>query len=141
MANRGNPLKLIGFAADDFYTLESESESFARWLDASNSPAELMAVLAPALRARVLADPPEVRFYGNCSLVSGLFPRLINARFLMMMPYGFGIRSRFRAILSQLVSQWIQSVLLPFPPGDPLRCFGSRVNSGNGVWSQMSVPL
>ena len=53
------PLKLIGFAADDFYTLESESESFARWLDASNSPAELMAVLAPALRARVVADPPE----------------------------------------------------------------------------------
>ena len=53
------PLKLIGFAADDFYTLESESESFARWLDASNSPAELMAVLAPALRARVVSDPPE----------------------------------------------------------------------------------
>ena len=53
------PLKLIGFAAEDFYALESESESFARWLDASNSPAELMAVLAPALRARVVADPPE----------------------------------------------------------------------------------
>ncbi|TCD58128.1 peptidase domain-containing ABC transporter [Synechococcus sp. BS55D] len=53
------PLKLIGFAAEDFYTLERESEPFARWLAASNSPAELMAVLAPALRARVVADPPE----------------------------------------------------------------------------------
>ena len=53
------PLKLIGFAADDFYTLEAESESFARWLDSNNSPAELMAVLAPGLRSRVVADPPE----------------------------------------------------------------------------------
>ena len=53
------PLKLIGFPADDFYTLESESESFARWLASSNSPAEFMAVLAPGLRARVVADPPE----------------------------------------------------------------------------------
>ena len=53
------PLKLIGFPAEDFYTLESESESFSRWLASSNSPAELMAVLAPSLRARVVADPPE----------------------------------------------------------------------------------
>ena len=53
------PLKLIGFPAEDFYTLESESKPFARWLASSNSPAELMAVLAPSLRARVLADPPE----------------------------------------------------------------------------------
>ena len=52
------PLKLIGFA-EDFYTLESESESFARWLASSSSPAELMAVLAPSLRARIVADPPE----------------------------------------------------------------------------------
>ena len=53
------PLKLIGFSAEDFYTLESESEPFSRWLDTSNSPAELMAVLAPSLRSRVVADPPE----------------------------------------------------------------------------------
>ena len=53
------PLKLIGFPAEDFYTLESESEPFSRWLASSNSPAELMAVLAPSLRARVVADPPE----------------------------------------------------------------------------------
>ena len=53
------PLKLIGFAADDFFTLERESESFARWLASSNSPAELMAVLEPSLRARVVAEPSE----------------------------------------------------------------------------------
>ena len=54
------PLPLIGFSAEDFYTLESESEPFSRrWLDTSNSPAELMAVLAPSLRSRVVADPPE----------------------------------------------------------------------------------
>ena len=53
------PLKLIGFSADDFYELERESEPFSRWLDSNNSPSELMSVLAPALRARPVADPPE----------------------------------------------------------------------------------
>ena len=46
------PMKLIGFSADDFYALEQRSAAFSAWLDASNSPAELMAVLAPALRRR-----------------------------------------------------------------------------------------
>ena len=53
------PLKLIGFSAEDFYELERESESFSRWLDANNSPSELMSVLSPALRARPTAEPPE----------------------------------------------------------------------------------
>ena len=53
------PLKLIGFSADDFHELERESETFTRWLDANNSPSELMAVLAPALRARPVAEPAE----------------------------------------------------------------------------------
>ena len=53
------PLKLIGFSADDFYELERESESFSRWLDTNNSPSELMSVLAPALRSRPVAEPPE----------------------------------------------------------------------------------
>ena len=53
------PLKLIGFTAEDFYELERESEPFSRWLDANNSPSELMDVLAPALRARPVAEPPE----------------------------------------------------------------------------------
>ena len=53
------PLKLIGFSAADFYELELESEPFSRWLDANNSPSELMSVLAPALRNRPVAEPPE----------------------------------------------------------------------------------
>ena len=53
------PLKLIGFPAEDFYSLEKESVGFSAWLSSSNSPAELMATLAPSLRARVTADPPE----------------------------------------------------------------------------------
>ena len=53
------PLKLIGFRAEDFYELERESEPFSRWLDANNSPSELMAALSPALRARPVAEPPE----------------------------------------------------------------------------------
>lgn len=53
------PLKLIGFSADTFYELERSSEPFALWLDSNNSPAELMAVLEPALRARPCAEPQE----------------------------------------------------------------------------------
>jgi len=53
------PLKLIGISADDFLELERRSEPFRQWLDSNNSPAELMAVLAPALRRRPHADPPE----------------------------------------------------------------------------------
>ena len=53
------PMKLIGFSAEDFYQLEQRSPAFASWLDANNSPAELMAALAPALRRRPQAHPPE----------------------------------------------------------------------------------
>lgn len=53
------PLKLIGFSADTFYELERTSEAFALWLDSNNSPAELMAVLEPALRGRPCAEPQE----------------------------------------------------------------------------------
>ena len=53
------PMKLIGFSAEDFYQLEQRSKAFADWLDTNNSPAELMAALAPALRRRPQAYPPE----------------------------------------------------------------------------------
>jgi subfamily B ATP-binding cassette protein HlyB/CyaB len=53
------PLKLIGFAAEDFYTLERESESFARWIATNNSPSELISTLEPALRSRPQAEPHE----------------------------------------------------------------------------------
>ena len=53
------PLKLIGFSAETFAELERDSEKFASWLDSSNSPAEIMAVLEPALRKRPHAEPHE----------------------------------------------------------------------------------
>ena len=62
------PLKLIGFTAEDFYELERESEPFGRWLDANNSPSELMDVLAPALRSRPVAEPAEREVYVASSL-------------------------------------------------------------------------
>ena len=52
-------IKMIGIRAEDFYALEQRSAAFAGWLDCNNSPAELMAVLAPALRRRPTAHPPE----------------------------------------------------------------------------------
>ena len=53
------PLKLIGFAADDFRLLESEDESFRTWLNQASSPAELMDAFQPALRNRPVAEPAE----------------------------------------------------------------------------------
>ena len=61
------PMKMIGFAAADFYSLEQRSPFFAAWLDANNSPAELMSVLAPALRRRPQAEPPERDVLGGFS--------------------------------------------------------------------------
>lgn len=76
------PMKLIGFSADDFYALEQRSEAFAGWLDATNSPAELMAALAPALRRRPQAYPPERDVLRR--LVTGL--KLIPAREQRQLP-------------------------------------------------------
>ena len=53
------PLKLLGFEAADFYELERDCEIFARWLDANNSPSELISTLEPSLRARPNAEPNE----------------------------------------------------------------------------------
>ena len=53
------PMKMIGFSAADFYELEANSAAFRRWLDSSNSPAELIQVLQPTLRKRSKAEPAE----------------------------------------------------------------------------------
>jgi len=53
------PMKMIGFSAADFYELEANSPAFRRWLDSSNSPAELIQVLQPSLRKRSKAEPAE----------------------------------------------------------------------------------
>lgn len=76
------PMKLIGFCAEDFYILEQRSTEFASWLDTNNSPAELMAALAPALRRRPNANPPEREVLRR--LVPGL--RLISARDQRQLP-------------------------------------------------------
>ena len=52
-------LKLIGFSDETFYELEREDESFSRWLDTNDSPAEFISTLAPALRLRPKAEPHE----------------------------------------------------------------------------------
>ena len=52
-------LKLIGFTDETFYELEQESEAFSRWLDTNDSPSELINTLAPSLRRRPKAEPPE----------------------------------------------------------------------------------
>ena len=54
-------LKLIGFPAEQFYELERTSDAFARWLDANNSPAELITTLAPALRCPRRLRKPAAR--------------------------------------------------------------------------------
>ena len=52
-------MKLFAIKAEDFYWLEKNSSSFANWLSNKNSPAELINTLAPALRRRSKAHPPE----------------------------------------------------------------------------------
>ena len=73
---------MIGFSAEAFYELERESESFGRWLDANNSPSELMSVLAPAMRARPVAEPPEREVLHR--LLPGL--RVVPAHHLRRLP-------------------------------------------------------
>ena len=57
-----------------------------------------MAVLAPGLRARVVADPPEREVLRQ--LLPGLqvVPAADLRTLPLMIPFGFGILSRFRAI-------------------------------------------
>ena len=50
-------MRLIGIQAEDFLQLEQDSAAFRAWLDRSASPAELMAVLGPALRRRPDGGP------------------------------------------------------------------------------------
>ena len=75
-------LKLIGFTDETFYALEQESEAFAHWLASNDSPAELMSCLAPALRRRPKAEPPEREVLRR--LLPGL--RVVNAHQLRQLP-------------------------------------------------------
>jgi ATP-binding cassette subfamily B protein len=115
------PLKLIGFSADTFYELERSSEAFALWLDANNSPAELMAVLEPALRGRPCAEPQERE------VMRRLLPamKLVPARHERQLPLHDGavwLWNAQPAGLSLPVGQPVDPGLLAsIPPGEPLR--------------------
>ena len=77
------PLKLIGFPSSIFYELESSSESFRNWLDANNSPAEIMSVLEHSLRTRPSGEPPQER-----EVMRRLVPymKMLPARNLRLLP-------------------------------------------------------
>ncbi len=115
------PMKLIGFSADDFYTLEKRSAAFAAWLDSNNSPAELMAALAPALRLRPQANPPEREVLRR--LISGI--RLIPCREQRQLPLQDGAIWLWNAQPAEMpvpVGSMVDSELLALiPPGFPLR--------------------
>ena len=126
------PLKLIGFPAEDFYTLESESESFARWLDSSNSPAELMAVLATGLRSRVVAEPAEREVLRQ--LLPGL--QVVSAADLRTLPDDDGVwlwdSQPLKGDLVPVGKPVDPARLAAIPSGDPLRLL--RVD--RDLWTQ-----
>ena len=130
------PLKLIGFSADDFYELERESESFSRWLDANNSPSELMAVLAPALRARPGAAPPEREVLRR--ILPGV--RLVSAHQIRELPDDDAVwlwNSQPIAGEPVPVGEVVDpGRLAEIPLGDPLRL----VKIQRDLWSQVLEP-
>jgi ATP-binding cassette subfamily B protein len=117
------PMKLIGFSASDFYALEQRSSAFAAWLDANNSPAELMAVLSPALRRRPQAHPPEREVLRR--LAAGM--RLVAARGQRQLPLEDGAIWLWNGQPPedplQVGSPVSPERLAEIPPGAPLRLF------------------
>ena len=114
------PLKLIGFLLRTSI-LESESESFARWLASSNSPAELMAVLSTALRARVVAEPAEREVLRQ--LLPGL--QVVSAADLRTLPDDDGVwlwdSQPLNGELVPVGKPVDPARLAAIPSGDPLR--------------------
>ena len=113
-------LKLIGIKAADFYELEKRSAPFRQWLDHASSPAELMAVLAPALRQRPMAEPPERDVLHQ--LLPGL--QVLAARELRELPDDEGIWFWNAQSPEQAVPTGIQvdpEILASIPSGFALR--------------------
>jgi subfamily B ATP-binding cassette protein HlyB/CyaB len=132
------PLKLIGISAEDFYRLERDSESFRGWLDTNNSPAELMAVLAPALRRRPQAEPPEREVLRR--LLPGL--QLLPARGQRDLPVDDGAIWLWNAQTQEqslpVGDRVDAATLASIPPGEPLRLL--RVEPG--LWEhELNPPL
>lgn len=130
------PLKLIGFLAEDFYELERDSESFTRWLDSNNSPSELMAALAPALRARPVAEPAEREVLRR--ILPGL--RVVPAHQIRELPEDDAVWLwNSQPISGEQVSigePVDQKRLSEIPLGEPLRLI--RIESE--LWSQALEP-
>ena len=113
-------LKLIGFTDETFYALEQESEAFAHWLASNDSPAELMSCLAPALRRRPKAEPPEREVLRR--LLPGL--RVVNAHELRQLPDDDAIwlwdsQPKQQHVL--IGSEVDVELLASIPVGEPLR--------------------
>jgi subfamily B ATP-binding cassette protein HlyB/CyaB len=114
------PLKLLGFEAETFYELEKKSEAFSRWLDANNSPSELISVLQPSLRARPNAEP------NDREVLRQLLPHLqvIPAAELRQLPHDDAVwlwdsQLPHRPLpIGELVDT---SLLADIPHGEPLR--------------------
>ncbi|WP_320675978.1 peptidase domain-containing ABC transporter [Prochlorococcus sp. MIT 1300] len=115
-----SPLKLIGIPAEDFLELERTSSAFANWIDNNNSPSELMAALAPALRRRPMADPPERDVLA--SLLPGL--QVIPAREKRSLPQDGAIwlwHGQPKSISVPIGSPVDEELLQTIPQGEPLR--------------------
>jgi len=130
------PMRLIGFSASDFYELESKSKAFSTWIDSNNSPAELMAVLARALRLRPNAHPPERDVLRR--LLPGM--QLIPARTQRHIPPNDGLVWLWNSIhedYSIPTGSLVDSTLLAsIPAGFPLRliCINQK------LWEQEINP-
>ena len=124
MAHAATPLKLLAFLRGLLYP-RVESESFARWL-ASNSPAELMAVLSTALRARVVAEPAEREVLRQ--LLPGL--QVVSAADLRTLPDDDGVwlwdSQPLNGELVPVGKPVDPARLAAIPSGDPLRLLRRR---------------
>ncbi|WP_398332932.1 peptidase domain-containing ABC transporter [Vulcanococcus sp.] len=114
------PLKLLGFEAEIFHELERESEAFSRWLDANNSPAELISTLEPSLRSRPNAEPNERE------VLRQLLPHLqvIPAAELRLLPDDDAVWLWDSQLLHRPlpIGEPVEAALLAeIPPGEPLR--------------------
>ena len=131
------PLKLIGFSAETFSELERDSDQFSAWLDSNNSPAEIMAILEPALRKRPHAEPHERE------VLRQLLPqmKLLAARNDRQLPLddgGIWLWNAQPSDLSVPVGEKVDpAILSTIPPGSPLRIL--RIESD--AWQQVLDPV
>lgn len=134
MDHGDHPLKLIAITAEDFYSLEQRSAAFASWLDANNSPAELMAVLEPALRRRPHAQPPEREVLRRLLLsFSWCQPGLSVICLWRMAPFGCGMHSLLttRSSICPWASLLISTGCKPCPWEHRFDCCGLSESPGS----------